>query len=90
MADTSRDLYDPDSGGWKVVVTDPVRDWVLAADEGTHDQVMAAIEVLSAEGPSLGRPLVDTVRFSRHRNMKELRPGSAGRSRWLTECLMTI
>ena len=27
-----------------------------------------------------GRPLVDTVKASRHKNMKELRPGSKGRS----------
>lgn len=31
-------------------------------------------------GPSLGRPLVDRVVSSRHQNMKELRPGSTGRS----------
>ncbi len=28
----------------------------------------------------MGRPLVDSVVASRHRNMKELRPGSSGRS----------
>ncbi|MBI4730384.1 MAG: type II toxin-antitoxin system RelE/ParE family toxin [Acidobacteria bacterium] len=27
-----------------------------------------------------GRPLVDTIKGSRHRNMKELRPGSTGRT----------
>ncbi len=41
---------------------------------------MAAIDVLSDLGPHLGRPLVDTVTASRHRNMKELRPGSSGRN----------
>ena len=29
-------------------------------------------------GPSLGRPLVDTVVGSQHPNMKQLRPGSTG------------
>lgn len=29
-------------------------------------------------GPTLGRPLVDTVVGSRHANMKELPPGSTG------------
>lgn len=33
-----------------------------------------------SEGPTLGRPLVDTVVGSRHPNMKELRPGSTGRT----------
>lgn len=41
---------------------------------------MAAIEVLRDLGPQLGRPLVDTITASRHKNMKELRPGSSGRS----------
>jgi hypothetical protein len=35
---------------------------------------------LRDKGPALGRPLVDTVKASRHRNMKELRPGSTGRT----------
>ncbi|MET7749640.1 type II toxin-antitoxin system RelE/ParE family toxin [Micromonospora sp. NPDC005367] len=36
--------------------------------------------MLEAEGPALGRPLVDQVKGSTYRNMKELRPGSAGTS----------
>jgi hypothetical protein len=36
--------------------------------------------VLREEGPVLGRPLVDTVKGSEFRNMKELRPGSSGNS----------
>ena len=35
---------------------------------------------LEDRGPQLGRPVVDTVSSSKHRNMKELRPGSSGRS----------
>ncbi|WP_197285898.1 type II toxin-antitoxin system RelE/ParE family toxin [Nocardiopsis sp. NRRL B-16309] len=42
--------------------------------------MVAALELLAESGPSLGRPLVDTVHASRHRNMKELRPGSTGRT----------
>lgn len=42
--------------------------------------MLAAIRVLRDAGPSLGRPLVDTVAGSRHPNMKELRPGSTGRT----------
>lgn len=36
--------------------------------------------LLGEHGPQLGRPIVDTVSRSRHRNMKELRPGSSGRT----------
>ncbi len=49
-------------------------------DDDTYDQVIAAIELLQEHGPQLGRPLVDTVKGSSYKNMKELRPGSSGNS----------
>jgi predicted XRE-type DNA-binding protein len=64
---------------WIVDVT-PVEDWLLGLDQATYQQVIAALELLAERGPLLGRPLVDTITGSRHNNMKELRPGSAGRS----------
>lgn len=64
---------------WTVVV-DHVEEWLFDLDEKTYERVIAALELLEEMGPSLGRPLVDTLKGSRHRNMKELRPGSAGRS----------
>lgn len=57
-----------------------IEDWLDSLDDRSVEQVLAAIEVLAERGPNLGRPLVDTVSASRHRNMKELRPGSSGRS----------
>ena len=36
--------------------------------------------MLLEAGPDLGRPLADRVHHSRLSNLKELRPGSAGRS----------
>ncbi len=33
---------------------------------------LVAVRVLAVEGPTLGRPLVDTIEGSRHANMKEL------------------
>jgi hypothetical protein len=38
------------------------------------------IDRLAAVGPTLGRPLVDTLRHSKLDNLKELRPTSRGRS----------
>ncbi|WP_205304368.1 type II toxin-antitoxin system RelE/ParE family toxin [Nonomuraea montanisoli] len=38
------------------------------------------IDRLAEAGPSLGRPLVDKLEGSQAHNLKELRPGSAGRS----------
>lgn len=37
-------------------------------------RVTLAVDTLSDEGPELGRPLADTLKGSRHANMKELRP----------------
>jgi hypothetical protein len=39
-----------------------------------------AIYALSRSGPTLGRPLVDTITGSKIKNLKELRPGSSGTS----------
>lgn len=65
---------------WDVRVLDEVEAWLLDLDDDSYDQVAAAIDKLAEDGPTLGRPLVDRIEGSRHHNMKELRPGSAGRS----------
>ncbi|MGH8860408.1 MAG: type II toxin-antitoxin system RelE/ParE family toxin, partial [Jatrophihabitantaceae bacterium] len=54
--------------------------WADELDQADAEALLAAIRVLRDAGPSLGRPLVDTVVGSQHPNMKELRPGSTGRS----------
>ena len=41
-----------------------------------QEAITAAVEVLAEDRPGLGRPRVDTVKGSRHANMKELRPPS--------------
>jgi hypothetical protein len=65
---------------WAVIVHPAVDEWLAALDDGSLQQVIAAVRELREHGPALARPLADTVKASRHRNMKELRPGSAGRS----------
>jgi len=60
-------------------MVDEFRTWLNCLDQTTRVGVLAAIVVLGEEGPSLGRPLVDTVRSSRFPNMKELRPPAPGR-----------
>jgi hypothetical protein len=42
--------------------------------------VVYAIEALADTGPDLGRPLVDRIKASSLHNLKELRPGSTGRT----------
>jgi hypothetical protein len=43
----------------------------LGAD--VQDELLAHAKVLAEIGPTLGRPLVDTLAGSKHSNMKELR-----------------
>ncbi|MDR1185845.1 MAG: type II toxin-antitoxin system RelE/ParE family toxin [Bifidobacteriaceae bacterium] len=64
---------------WRVDLT-LIEDWMDGLDQGSRELVVAALEVLAEQGPTLGRPLVDKVKKSRVHNMKELRPGSTGRT----------
>ncbi|MDA8026995.1 MAG: type II toxin-antitoxin system RelE/ParE family toxin [Actinomycetota bacterium] len=57
-----------------------VERWLYDLYQNSYEQVIAALEWLIDRRPQLGRPLVDTVKASRHKNMKELRPSSRGRS----------
>lgn len=63
-----------------IVDIELIAEWLTSLDGGSREQVVAAVELLEEHGPHLGRPLVDSVVGSRHKNMKELRPGSSGRS----------
>lgn len=65
---------------WTVLLHPEVEAWRLTLDDKTYDQLLAALLLLAERGPGLGRPLVDGVKGARHPNMKELRPGSGGRS----------
>lgn len=69
---------------WTVVLLEPVESWFLElaqSDPLTAAKIEKAIDRLAAVGPTLGRPLVDTLEHSNFRNLKELRPGSRGQSK---------
>ena len=57
-----------------MVLREEVAAWLGELSEGEYQQVLAALDALAVDGPALGRPFVDTVKGSRHANMKELRP----------------
>jgi hypothetical protein len=59
---------------WAIEGTDEFTAWFMTLGQADDRAVSAAIEKLEEHGPALGRPLVDTVKGSRHHNMKELRP----------------
>jgi hypothetical protein len=65
---------------WTVEFHSDVEPWADGLTQPDKEALLAAIHVLEDGGPTLGRPLVDTIVGSRHANMKELRPGSTGRS----------
>lgn len=68
---------------WEITLLAEVEDWFLtvcAADPVTAKQIVDALDILERVGPGLGRPLVDTLEGGRLANLKELRPGSTGRS----------
>jgi hypothetical protein len=68
---------------YALVMTQEVRAWLhdlRKRDQASAIQVGQAIGMLLEAGPELGRPLADRVHHSRLTNLKELRPGSAGRS----------
>lgn len=65
---------------WEVEFDPACEEWADSLDQADAEALLAAVSVLRDQGPTLGRPLVDTINGSRHNNMKELRPGSTGRS----------
>jgi hypothetical protein len=65
---------------WSVDFNPACERWAMALEQPDAEALLAAIRVLQDVGPRLGRPLVDTIKASRHPNMKELRPGSTGRT----------
>jgi hypothetical protein len=61
---------------WDVEYTEEFGAWWGDSEPGDQERLTAAVELLEKLGPSLGRPLVDTLKGSKHPNMKELRPGT--------------
>jgi len=62
---------------WEVYQTDEVAAWMeglRSSDPQAAEKVEAAVDVLSEHGPTLERPLVDTLTASKLANLKELRP----------------
>lgn len=68
---------------WEVLFIDEFGVWFEALSEDQQDAVIARVGLLETEGPALGRPTVDTIVGSRHRNMKELRVSKGGAIRIL-------
>lgn len=58
---------------WTVLFHDAFNAEFEALVEELQDELLAHAKLLAMFGPDLGRPTVDTLKGSRHSNMKELR-----------------
>ena len=64
---------------WEVEYTDEFEEWWNGLDEDEQDSVAVGVGLIGSLGPNLPRPHSDTVKGSRHVNMKELRTQHKGR-----------
>ena len=64
---------------WEVEYTDEFGAWWDQLDARQQESIAASVELLRQLGPNLPRPHADTLKGSRHSNMKELRTQCEGR-----------
>ncbi|WP_375207249.1 type II toxin-antitoxin system RelE/ParE family toxin [Hyphococcus sp.] len=58
---------------WTVRLHDAFEPEFEALAEAVQDELLAQAQVIETFGPAAGRPRVDTLKGSKHANMKELR-----------------
>ena len=58
---------------WIVLLHDAFGNEFALMPESLQDELLAHANLLAQFGPNLGRPTIDTIKASRHANMKELR-----------------
>lgn len=58
---------------WTVEFHDDFEPEFLALELAVQDALLAVAKLLADYGPQLGRPYADTLKGSKHANMKELR-----------------
>lgn len=63
---------------WNILFHDDFADEFAALTESLQDELLAHALLLRNFGPGLGRPTVDTLKGSKHANMKEMRFAWAG------------
>ena len=63
---------------WEVEYTGEFESWWNSLDEAQQESLAASIGLIEQLGPQLPRPHSDTVKGSRHGNMKELRTQHKG------------
>ncbi len=64
---------------WEIEFTEEFEAWWNTLNEDEQVSLAASVEVLRQLGPTLPRPHADTIKGSKHKNMKELRTQHQGR-----------
>ena len=62
---------------WSVLLCTEFETEFTSLEEAVQDELLAHARLLEAFGPQLGRPRADTLKGSKHPNMKELRFSAA-------------
>ena len=65
-------------GRWTVLLADEFEPEFAALSEAVQDELLAQARVIEEFGPLAKRPRVDTLKGSKHANMKELRFSADG------------
>ncbi|ELQ6222151.1 type II toxin-antitoxin system RelE/ParE family toxin [Cronobacter turicensis] len=65
---------------WTVIMCPEFATWYERQDRAVQKRLSAYLMHLSQLGPTLGRPLVDTLKTSRYGQLKELRAQFQGRA----------
>lgn len=60
---------------FQIVMSQEVQDWMDGLPNKLLERFIASLKLLEEHGPNLGRPLVDQIKGSSIRNLKELRMG---------------
>ena len=63
---------------WNVSTTDVFDEWFSELSVDAQAETIAKVNLLKLLGPRLGRPHADTLKGSKHANMKELRGTASG------------
>lgn len=71
------------SDPWKIIETTEYKEWKEGLTDEQLDAIRRRLHQLEERGPSLGRPLVDQVKGSQLKNLKEFRVSSTGALRIL-------
>ncbi len=61
---------------WNVETTTTFDEWAESLPEVEQERLAFVVSLLEEDGPAARRPIVDSIKGSRHSNMKELRRGS--------------